>query len=224
MSRILCVYVVSLTVVGGAARQSADPDLTGALEQVRSRAESGDAVAQFSLGAYLYYASTRTGDGNDWIRKAALQQFAPAQYHLGQIYEFGFGVPADDRAALEWYRKAAAGGNAAAQRAVGEFHLKGRGVAADAAAAARCFRRAADGDDLRAQYQLGQMYFDGTGVPRDYESAYVWFALAAGQTPLEDNRKGLLELRNIAAARMTPAALASAKRRVAVWKPVARLQ
>ena len=63
------------------------------------------------------------------------------------------------------------------------------------------------------------MYFTGTGVTRDYASAYVWFSLAAGQAPLDDNRKGLLELRNIAAARMTPAAVASAARRVATWKP-----
>ena len=48
----------------------------------------------------------------------------------------------------------------------------------------------------------------------------VWFSLAAAQTPLEDNRKGLLELRNIAAARMTPAAVAQARRRVAAWRPV----
>ena len=90
---------------------------------------------------------------------------------------------------------------------------------ADAAEAARWYRRGADGDDVRAQYQLGQMFFDGTGVTLDYAAAYVWFSLAAGQTPLEDNRKGLLELRNIAAARMTPTAVAAAARRVAAWKP-----
>ena len=92
-------------------------------------------------------------------------------------------------------------------------------MSADAAEAARWFRRAADGDDLRAQYQLGQMYFDGTGVARDYASAYLWFSIAAGQTPLEDNRKGILELRNIAAARMTVAAVAAAAKRVAAWRP-----
>jgi TPR repeat protein len=128
-------------------------------------------------------------------------------------------VTQDDRQAFDWYHQAARQGSAPAQRAVADFYLKGRGVAPDAAEAARWFRRAADGDDLRAQYQLGQMYFDGTGVARDYASAYLWFSLAAGQTPLEDNRKGLLELRNIAAARMTPAAVAAAARRVAAWKP-----
>ncbi len=76
-------------------------------------------------------------------------------------------------------------------------------------------------DDIRAQYQLGQLYFDGTGVQRDYAAAYLWFSLAATQAPLVDNRKGLLELRNIAAARLTPEQVAEAARRVAAWKPSA---
>ena len=63
------------------------------------------------------------------------------------------------------------------------------------------------------------MFFDGTGVPRDYASAYLWFSVAAAQTPLDDNRKGLLELRNIAAGRMEAGTLAKAKRRVAAWRP-----
>ena len=78
-----------------------------------------------------------------------------------------------------------------------------------------------DQRDLRAQYQLGQLYFDGTGVARDYATAYVWFTLASKQTPLIDNRKQLVELRNIAAARITPEQVADAARRVAAWKPLA---
>jgi TPR repeat protein len=197
----------------------AEDDVARALEAGRARAAAGDTIAQFSLGAILYYGGVETAQGIEWIRKAAAQEYAPAEFQMGQLYDFGFGVTASEREALAWYRKAADHGSAPAQRAVGDCYQKGRGVPADAAEAARWFRRAADGDDVRAQYQLGQMFFDGTGVPRDYGSAYVWFALAAGQTPLDDNRKGLLELRNIAAARMTPAAVAAAKRRVAAWKP-----
>ena len=198
----------------------ADPEVARALDAARIRATAGDVVAQFSIGAMLYHGGDETAQAIDWIRKAASQQYAPAEFHMGQVYDFGFGVPHDDRHALEWYRKAAEHGSAPGQRAVGDFYRKGRGVPADGTEAARWYRRAADGDDLRAQYQLGQMYFDGTGVTRDYASAYVWFSLAAGQTPLEDNRKGLLELRNIAAARMTPAALTAARRRVAAWRPI----
>jgi len=196
-----------------------DTDVTRAMDAVRVRAAAGDTIAQFSLGALLYYGSEDTAQAIDWIRRAAEQQFAPAEFQMGQVYDFGFGAAQSDRQALEWYRRAAGHDSAPAQRSLGEAYLKGRGVAADLVEAARWFRRAADGDDLRAQYQLGQLYFEGTGVARDYAAAYLWFSIAAGQTPLEDNRKGLLELRNIAAARMAPAALAAAKRRVAAWKP-----
>ena len=196
-----------------------NPDVDRALSAARAKAAAGDVVAQFSLGALLYYGADDTAQAVEWFRKAAAQQYAPAEFQMGQLFDFGFGVERSDRDALAWYRKAADHGNAAGARAVGDFYQKGRGVAADAAEAARWYRRAAEGDDVRAQYQLGEMYFSGTGVARDYTAAYLWFSLAASQAPLVDNRKGLLELRNIAAARMTPEQVADAARRVAAWKP-----
>ena len=199
---------------------AADEDVDRAWATLHLNASSGNVVAQFSLGAMLYFSGVDVAQGIEWIRKAAVQDFAPAEFHVGQLYDFGLGVEPDERQALAWYRKAADHGSAAAQRQVAEFYRRGRGVQPDPAAAARWYRRAADGDDLRAQYQLGQMYFDGTGVARDYISAYVWFSVAAGQTPLVDNYKALVELRNIAAARMTPDEEAAAARRVAAWKPV----
>jgi TPR repeat protein len=214
----------ALASVTPARAPAEDRDVARALEAARARAASGDATAQFSLGAILYYGGTDTAQAIEWIRKAATQQYPPAEFHMGQLYEFGFGVAQNDHEALAWYRKAAEHGDAAAQRSVGDFYQKGRGVPVDAAEAARWYRRGADGDDLRAQYELGNMFFNGTGVPRDYTSAYVWFTIAAGQTPLEDNRQGLLELRNIAAARMTPAAVAEAERRVADFTPGTRRQ
>jgi TPR repeat protein len=206
-------------VLFAAAMLVMEPDVDRALAAARARAAAGDAVAQFSLGSFLYYATGDTAQGIEWFRKSANQRHAPAEFQIGQLYDFGFGVAQDDAQALAWYRKAAEHGHAAAQRSVGDFYRKGRGVAADTAAAAQWYRRAADRDDLRAQYELGQMYFDGTGVTRDYAMAYLWFSIAAWQTPLPDNRKGLLELRNIAAARMTPEAVEQAARRVAAWKP-----
>jgi TPR repeat protein len=199
----------------------ADQDVDRALEAARVQAAAGDVVAQFSLGAMLYYGADDTGQAIEWFRQAAARQYPPAEFQMGQLYDFGFAVARDDAEALDWYRKAAEHGSAAGQRAVGDFYQKGRGVPADAAEAARWYRRAADGDDIRAQYQLGQMYFTGSGVPLDYGSAYFWFSLAAGQAPLVDNRKGLLELRNIAAARMTPEQVAAAAHRVAAWTPPA---
>src|SRR6185295_3656688 len=141
-----------------------DQEVARALDAARAQAAAGDVVAQFSLGALLYYGSADTAQGIEWIRKAAAQQYAPAEFQLGQIYDFGFGVPQDERQAVDWYRRAAGHGSAPAQRSLGDCYRKGRVVAADATEAARWYQQAADGDDLRAQYQLGQMYFDGTGV------------------------------------------------------------
>jgi TPR repeat protein len=219
---VICTAIALARVSGlsaAATGQVPDEDVAAALETARERAKAGEAAAQFALGALLYYGTTETAQGIEWIRKAAAQGHADAQFHVGQLYEFGFGVQRDNREALAWYRKAAEQGSAAAQRSVGDFLSKGRGVEPDPREAARWYHLAAERDDLRAQYELGQLYFDGTGVTRDYASAYVWFSLAASQTPLEDNRKGLIELRDIAAARMTPAAVADAQRRVAAWKP-----
>jgi uncharacterized protein len=216
-----CAALLLLLMVSGPAPAfAADEDVERALVAVRASAKSGDVVAQFSLGGMLYYAGSDLGEAIDWIRKAAGQRYAPAEFHLGQLYDFGFGVVADDREALAWYRKAAEHGSAAAQRQLGEFFRRGRGVGADPAEAARWYRSAAERDDLQAQYQLGQMYLTGTGVSRDYVSAYVWFSAAASQTPLVDNYKALIELRNIAGARMAPEEELAAARRAAEWKPM----
>lgn len=200
-------------------RAQSDPDAERALAAAHARATAGDATAQFSLGALLYYGGRDLATAVDWLRRAAGQGHPDAEFHVGQLYDFGFGVAQDDRQALEWYRRAAGHNSASAQRAVGDFYRKGRGVVADASAAAHWYLRGADGDDLRAQYELGQSYFAGTGVARDYAGAYVWFSVAASQTPLIDNRKALIELRDIAAARMTPEQVTHAQQRVAAWKP-----
>jgi TPR repeat protein len=214
----LCLVAVG-TFSATADRAPARQDVEGALAAARARALSGDVVAQFSLGSVLYYGSSETAQAVEWFRKAAAQNYAPAEFQMGQLYDFGFGVGQSDVDALAWYRKAAQHGSAAAQRTMGDFYRKGRAVAADAVEAARWYQLAADGDDIRAQYQLADAYFTGNGVTRDYVSAYVWFALAASQAPLEDNRKQLIELRNIAAARLTPENVTEAARRVAAWRP-----
>ena len=219
MHHVVLTVFAALTQLGAPSGPAADRELARALAEVRDRAAGGDVVAQFSLGSILYYGADDTAQAIEWFRKAAAQQYPPAEFQIGQLYDFGFGVVQSDGEALSWYRSAAEHGHAAAERAVGDFYQKGRGVTADATEASRWYRRAADADDIRAQYQLGQLYFDGTGVPRDYAAAYLWFSLAATQAPLVDNRKGLLELRNIAAARLTPEQAAEAARRVAAWRP-----
>ena len=217
----ISVKVITLSVLAIGA-QPPDPDVEQALASGRARAAGGDVVAQFSIGSFLYYGTRETAQAIEWFRKAAAQGYAPAEFQMGQLYDFGFGVAQSDAQALAWYRKAAEHGSVAGQRSVADFYRKGRAVPSDLAEAARWYRRAAEGDDIRAQAELGQLYMSGAGVARDYRSAYVWFAIAAGQAPLLDNRAQLIELRNVAAGRLTPSELAAAERRVALWKPAVK--
>ena len=63
-----------------------------------------------------------------WVRKAAEQGFARAQYDLGLMYQFGRGVERSNEKAVEWYLKAAEQGLARAQCNLGFMYEYGRGV------------------------------------------------------------------------------------------------
>ena len=61
-----------------------------------------------------------------WFRKAAEQEFAPAQFNLGVMYSEGRGgLPKSDIVAVEWYRKSAEQGYQNAQYSLGLMYAKG---------------------------------------------------------------------------------------------------
>ena len=74
-----------------------------------------------------------SGDGGEmrWLRLAATQGDAAAQFRLAIAYSFGRGVPEDDAEAARWYRLSAEQGYAAAQYHLGAAYAGGRGVGQD---------------------------------------------------------------------------------------------
>ena len=56
---------------------------------------------------------------------------ARAQWGLGAMYNFGWGVTQDYAAAVSWYRKAADQGDAFAQSSLGFMYYEGRGLPQD---------------------------------------------------------------------------------------------
>ena len=66
-----------------------------------------------------------------WFRKVADKGIASVQYSLGDMYQFGEGVPKDDVEAVKWYRKAADQGYAGAQASLGFMYALGEGVPKD---------------------------------------------------------------------------------------------
>ena len=97
------------------------------IEEVKARAEAGDAESEVELG--LRYTNGE-GVAKDqveavkWFRKAAEQNFAPAQYNLNVCYYNGKGVAKDYVEAYEWLLLAARQGDEDAKKKVTELESK----------------------------------------------------------------------------------------------------
>jgi hypothetical protein len=97
------------------------------LENTQSKADHGDAEAQFSLGlkfasggpAWLDYDKAA-----HWYLLAANQNHALAQFNLGLMFAGGQGVARDEAQALMWIQKAAQQGDAGAQHHLGLRHRR----------------------------------------------------------------------------------------------------
>jgi TPR repeat protein len=165
---VLAALASCVLLLSGLGMAAAEDEL---LDDVRHRAEQGDAFYQTGLG--IMYLE---GDGvpkNDaeavkWFRMAAEQGDAgsrfgvvTAQFYLGIMYVNGWGVPQDFPEAVKWYRMAAEQGHAL------------------------------------SQYALGILYRAGAFgvVPQDLVQAYAWFNIAAtqGNEDAARERKGLGE-------------------------------
>jgi TPR repeat protein len=122
-------------------------------------------------------------------RKAAEQNYAPAQNNLGASYENGRGVPKDDQQAIAWYRKAAEQNYAPAQSNLGAMYQNGQGDRKDEQQAIAWYRKAAEQNYAPAQSNLGVMYQNGQGVRRDDQQAIAWYRKAAEQNyaPAQNN-------------------------------------
>lgn len=81
-------------------------------EELVSRAKSGDAEAQYSLGNCYFYGFGIAKDQREavkWLRKSAEQGYTPAQNDLGHCYYSGAGVERNQEEAERWWKKAAEG-------------------------------------------------------------------------------------------------------------------
>ncbi len=108
-------------------------------------------------------ATRRVGEKND----------ARAMTLLGELYSNGFGVPLDERKAVQWYRLAADRGDL--------FNISRRAGLHDRAEAARLFASAAKLGHAAAAYDLGLLYLEGQQFPQDFSRAAELFRAAAQQ-------------------------------------------
>jgi TPR repeat protein len=162
------------------------------IEEVKAKAEAGDAESQVELGLRYLKGEGVTKDQVEavkWFRKAAEQNFARGQYDLGVCFYAGEGVAKDQVEAVKWYRKAAEQNYAKAQYNLGVCYYNGEGVAKDQVEAVKWVRKAAGQNDAAAQYNLGVFYYNGEGVAKDQVEAVKWYRKAAEQNDADAQRE-----------------------------------
>jgi TPR repeat protein len=87
-------------------------------------AKSGIPAGYYALAGMCF----RAGLSNQvkiYMEHAAEEGYAPALFHLGQMYRFGKGVAVDEARAYEFYEKAAARGHVFARRAIAQRMIRG---------------------------------------------------------------------------------------------------
>jgi TPR repeat protein len=97
-----------------------------------------------------------------------------AQFALGKLYYYGFGIEHNFTEAIKWFRASANHGHASAQFLLGEAHEKGKGLDRDYTQAAKWYKRAAFGGHYLAIYRLSNLYAHGRGVRKNIIKAYAW--------------------------------------------------
>jgi hypothetical protein len=117
----------------------------------------------------------------EYIKKAADQGHARAQFNLGSRWYWGKGIPRNVYKAAQWWKQAADQGLAEAQFNLGQMRYKGLGIPQDKARALTLWRQAADQGHAKAQFMLGQMYIHGISVEGNYTKAWDWLRKAANQ-------------------------------------------
>lgn len=106
---LVIVSYVAWTDIKASSSESAAPISDGVTWDsdvaIKTRAEQGDAEAQFNLGS-MYITGKgepqNSQEGVKWVRKAADQGFATAQYSLGYMYAAGEIVKQDYRQSVIW--------------------------------------------------------------------------------------------------------------------------
>lgn len=124
------------------------------------------------------------------LQPLAEQDEPRAQFYLGGMYDYGYGVAEDDENADFWYRRAATifwtlaeQGDPDAQYHLGSMYDQGFGVVEDVGQAVARYQRAAEQGHFHARHALAAAYAYGRGVPRDPEQAAHWVRTAEADNP-----------------------------------------
>jgi len=194
-------------------------------EELKLRAEQGDADAQYNLGEmYNFNESVASGDKRalHWWRKAAEQGDARAQFRLGQVF---YRVEQNTEQAKKWFYKSAEQGYLDAQILLADkFEYGGAGGPywqMDRNEAVHWHLQAARQGHAKSLFKLGKYMYDSR-EERYVAEAYVVFSLAIEMGGSEDVRENEFgaepsEYIDDLKENMSTEEIAMAQKRIAEW-------
>ena len=193
-----------------------------AVQELKAKADNGDAAAQNDLGACYVNGEGIAKDAAEavkWFRRSAEQNYAAAQYNLGWCYANGDGVAQGDVEAAKWMSKAAEQGHAQAQFMLGCSYYRGKGISRDYGEAVKWFRKSAEQGHGSAQAMLGACFSIGYGVPRNDIEAYKWLTLGLSQNLSDAVREQATKSLELAEEGMSREEIVEAQRLAREFKP-----
>lgn len=163
---LVAAVIVAAAAVGFTAGKSSLIAATGGPSQIEAMAVD-------------YYNEGKTSQAFPIFQDLARKGDTGAAFYLGEMYEFGDGVPADGDKAVKWLSVAAKAGNTRAARQLGLLYLDGIVQVQDFARARKWLEISAHAGDQTALRSLGDMNADGFGAPADPVAAYAYYSVAA---------------------------------------------
>lgn len=117
---------------------------------------------------------------------------AEAEFKVGEMYETGFGVEKNMKAAREWINKAAAQGHETANFKLLYWEIESNGVKGESKNKLAELKTKANGGNPQAMYYLGKMHAYGVGVKTNYDVALDWLNKAVFVGVIEAERESLV--------------------------------
>jgi len=145
---------------------------------VLERARAGDSDACCRVAdALIRGRSPKYAEALPWLTKAASEPWAA--YHLGLMFDHGWGVKRSVKRALSCYTTAADAGYHSAQLNLGILYANLPGRRQDLSRAIQLYRKAARRGNRNAMFNLGYYYQEGRGLPQSRTRALYWYRKAA---------------------------------------------
>ena len=106
------------------------------------------------------------------FKKAAEKGNAEAEYQIGKMYLYGYGVVVCEDVAAEWFLKSASNNYGDAQNILSLMYYTGQGVTVDYKKAEKWAVQALEKEEyVESTIVLGMLYYYGLGVTRNYTKA-----------------------------------------------------